>query len=206
MYIEKIKPKISKRFRKRIINKNRKKLKNYDFSILSSNCNGCIITHELGIRFNTPTVNLFFNAEDFLKFISNLNYYINLELEDMKFEKFPRGKLGDLTINFLHYKSFEEAKKKWDERKKRINFNNLFIMTTDRDGCTYEMIKQFDELPYKNKVIFTHKYYPEFKSAYYIKGFENEKEVCKLSDYKNFIGNKYFDDFDYVEWLNNNSQ
>ena len=36
------------------------KLKNKDFSIISSNCNGGVILSDLNIKFNTPTINLFF--------------------------------------------------------------------------------------------------------------------------------------------------
>lgn len=60
----------------------------------------------------------------------------------------------------MHYKTFEDAKEKWDSRKNRLNYNNLFIICTDRDGCTYEQIKRFDQLTYKNKIMFTHKLYP----------------------------------------------
>lgn len=74
---------------------------------------------------------------------------------------------------------------------------------TDRDGCTYEQIKTFDELPYKNKVIFTHKEYPEFNSAFYIKGFENEEEVGILSNFRKYSWKRYLDDFNYVDFLNN---
>lgn len=61
------------------------------------------------------------------------------------------------------------------KKEKRINWDNLFIMGIDGDNCTYDSIKKFDNLPYKNKVIFTNKSYPEFKSSYFIKGFEDKK-------------------------------
>ena len=56
-------------------------------------------------------------------------------------------------------------------------------MMTDKDGgkgAKYEDLQAFDNLPYPNKVVFTHKPYPELKSAFYIKGFENEGEVGDL--------------------------
>ncbi|MBQ4244917.1 MAG: DUF1919 domain-containing protein, partial [Clostridia bacterium] len=97
----------------------------------------------------------------------------------------------------------EEAKEKWVERSKRVNYGNLFVMMTDKNGCTYDQIAEFDSLPYAHKVIFTHKPYPEFKSAYYMKEFENEGEVGVLSDWKpGFLKRRYLDDFDYVAFLN----
>ena len=55
--------------RKKIDQYNRDRLK-YDpdnpFSIISSNCVGGVISHDLGLRFESPTVNLFFYPDSFL--------------------------------------------------------------------------------------------------------------------------------------------
>lgn len=183
---------------------NRKKLLNKNPTILSSNCNGAVIMHDLGIKFRTPTVNLYFNAKDFIKFLKNIDYYINLDLQeenDLDLE-YPVGKLDDIKVYFLHYKNFDVAKEKWDTRKQRINKENIYIMMTDRDGCTYEDMLEFDKLNYKHKVIFTNKEYKNINSSYYIKGFENEKNVGILSDFQNIFGKRYLDDFDYIGFIN----
>ncbi len=186
------------------IMRKRRKLKNLSPTIISSNCNGGIILHDLGLRFNTPTINLYFDSNDFLLFLSDLNEYLEKELaEDESEFDYPAGKLGDIMIYFMHYPSFAQAKEKWDERKKRVDMDNLFIIMTEKNGCTYEQIKQFDELPFSNKVIFTHKSYPDIRSAVYIKGFENDGEVGILSDWKpGFWKRRYIDNFDYVSFLN----
>lgn len=186
------------------LDKKRKGLKNTNPSVLSANCNGAMILHDMKCRFNSPTVNLYIEAEDFLKFLNNPQKHLNkrpVEIDSNM--SFPVGKIDDITLYFMHYKSFEEAANKWVERSKRVDFNNLFVMMTDKNGCTYENIAEFDALPYKNKVIFTHKPYPEFKSAYYIKGFENDGEVGILSDDKpGFWKRRWLDDFDYIRFLN----
>lgn len=183
----------------------RRKLKNLNPTIISSNCNGGIIYHDLGLPFNSPTINLSMDMEDFIKLVNNLKYYLKqeiYEISDLNYN-FPCGMLDDIKIRFNHYKSFEEALKKWDERKERINWDNIYIMGIDGDNATYESIRKFDELPYKNKVIFTHKDYPEFKSSYYIKGFEKDNEVGILIYFKKkFWIRRYLDDFDYVSFLN----
>ena len=46
-----------------------------------------MILHELGERFNSPTVNLFFKAEDYLKFLENLDYYLKHALVEVESEK-----------------------------------------------------------------------------------------------------------------------
>ena len=182
----------------------RRKLKNTSPSIIASNCNAGVILHDLGLKFNTPTVNLYFYARDFIKFVSDLDRYLILEpIEEKTDMDFPVGRLDDILIYFMHYKTFDEAKEKWEERKSRVDKNNLFIMMTDKNDCTYEDIKVFNSLPFKNKVIFTHKPYEEFECAYYMKGFEDKEEVGVLSDWKpGFWKRRYIDDFDYVSFLN----
>ena len=192
--------------RKRINIINRKRLKNNDFSLISSNCNGAFILHDLGQRFNSPTVNLFLYPKDFIRLVKNLKHYMSIKLRFIEEDgiDYPVGLLDDIKIYFMHYKNNEDAENKWEERKKRINYENIFIMMTDRDGCSYDDIKEFDSLPYENKVMFTHIYYPEFKSTCYIKGFENENQVGHIYEFKNpETGEKFYDEFDYVKWFNN---
>ena len=111
--------------------------------------------------------------------------------------------LGDVQINFIHYETFDQGVSKWEERKKRIRWDNLFIVGSEKEGCTYETVKRFDRLPYRNKVILTHREYAEFPSAYYIKGFEEKGEMGTTTNFKDrFWRRRYLDDFDYVSFLN----
>lgn len=184
--------------------KKRKALKNKNFSIISSNCSGTFIYYDLKLPYASPTVNLSIGMNDFVRMVKNLEWYMAQKLVEIKNKKeYPVGMLGDIEIHFIHYHTFEEAAGKWEERKKRINWNNLFIIGTDKDGCTYETIRDFEQLPFKNKVIFTHVKYPELPSAYCIKGFEGEKELGCITDFKNQSQKRrYLDDFDYVKFLN----
>lgn len=185
----------------------RMRLKNKTMTVFSSNCNGAYMLHDLGCPFNSPTVNLFFLPDHFLKFVGNPTEYLSAELVEIQVEgiPYPVGQLNDILLFFMHYNSFNEAKEAWERRAKRVDMSNVYIVMTDKNGCTYEHIKQFEELPYKNKVIFTHKSYKEFSSAYYIPGFETENEVGILSDWKpQFLKRRWLDDFDYVRFFNEN--
>lgn len=185
--------------------KKKKRLKNTDFSLIASNCNGGVILHDLGLRFNTPFINLFLLPKDFIKLIENFNYYMAMEVVEIKDDKvaYPVGFLGDIRINFMHYNSFEEAKHKWDERKQRINYDNLFFMLAERDGCTLEDLRKFDSLHIDRKVVFTHKKYSDIKSSFYIKGFEKQGAVLLSMHYpKNFSVKRFVDQFDFVKWVN----
>lgn len=184
----------------------KKRLKNLNPTIISSNCNGEFIYYDMGLKFLTPTINLSFEMNDYVKFLGNMKWYLEQEIvpyEDARFE-YPTGMLGDIEIRFNHYESFSEAIEKWNERKKRINWDNLFIMAIDGDDCTYESMVKFDQLPFQNKVIFTHVPYPEIESSFYIKGFEQEEGVGVLLYFKEkqFFIRRYLDDFDYITFLN----
>ena len=122
---------------------------------------------------------------------------------------FPVMKISDITLYCVHYKTFEEAKEKWNQRKKRINYDNIYFIMSERDGCTEEDLKKFDMINNKHKVVFVHKNMDNIKSSYYIKGTENtgeDKDIHKiigLTAYKGkWTGKRYIDDFDYVSFLN----
>ena len=191
------------------INKrNRERLNNHDFSLIASNCNGGFILHDLGMRFNSPFVNLWMKPKDYIKMLGDLTMYMSEELTFVKEDgiNYPVGLLRDVRIYFQHYDSEEEAKQKWNVRKARLNYDNLFILFTDQEGCTPSDLKQFDKLPFEKKVVFTKKSYPEIKSSFYIKGFENQPSVGPCYEYEPkrifSIGKKYYDQFDYVSWIN----
>ena len=198
---------VNELMRRRVNYSNRKKLYNTNFSLLSNNCIGAFILHDLGLKFNSPFVNLWMKPGDYIKYLESLEYYKDLPLLFKKEKgEYPIGILEDLRIYFQHYASEDEAKIKWVERTKRINENNIFVLMTDRDGCTYKDLQKFDSLyQYQNKIVFTHKKYPEFKSAFYIPGFEKEGFVGECWKYKNKISSKkIYDNFPYVDWFNGN--
>lgn len=190
--------------RNRVLRDTRKRLKNNNFSIISCNCLGAMITHDLLQPQLSPTVNLFIKADDYIRFLSNLKEYLKMDMvqvvDDSK--PYPVGMVGDVRLYFVHYKTFDDAKKKWQERCRRIKWDNLYIIFSERDGCTYEHLIQFDELPYEHKIVFVHTPCPEIKSSYYFSGFENKGEVGDITDFKGFLGRRKYDKWDYVSFLN----
>lgn len=184
------------------------RLKNCRPTIIASNCIGTFMYYDMKLRFNSPTINLSFDMNDYVRFLENMQWYLKQPVVPYKDDRFdyPCGMLGDVEIRFNHYKTIEEAIAKWEERKQRIDWNNLFVIGIDGDNCTYESLKRFDVLPYKNKVIFTHKPYPEFSSAYYLRGFEDRAGVFQPTDFKKqFLIRRHIDQFDYISFLNGKS-
>ena len=79
--IRKIRLFIWKKNRIRLDKKDRKRITDRakTTTIISMNCTGGIISHNLGLQFLSPTVNLYMKAEDFIKFCENLRYYMSIE-------------------------------------------------------------------------------------------------------------------------------
>lgn len=183
----------------------RLRLKNRKPSIIASNCIGTFMYYDMKLRFNSPTINLSFDMNDYVRFLEKLPWYLEQEVvpcEDDRFD-YPCGMVGDVEIRFNHYNTIEEATAKWTERKQRIDWDNLFIIGIDGDNCTYDSMRRFDALPYHNKVIFTHKPYPEFSSAHYLSGFEELGGIGRATDFMNrLLIRRYMDEFDYISFLN----
>ena len=185
---------------------NRKRLMNHSFSIIGSDCTAACVCKDLKMRMNSPTRNFYFNAGDYIKFCKNLRYYLTLSLtDDPDNGKYPylTAMCGDLRLFLVHYDSVQQAKDAWERRKGRVNFDNIFFLMNDRNGCTEEDIKAFDGLPYKNKVCFTHVKYPQYKSTYFIPGSEDGEYVQSMMNYiHQWWIKRYYDYFDFVSWLN----
>lgn len=187
--------------------RNRKRLKNRTPTLLASNCTGGFILHDLGLPFHSPFVNLYLTPKDFIRYLQRIEHYQTQPLQFIECGKtYPVAKLADLTLHFMHYESEQAAKNKWQARTQRMNLDQLFIIMTDRDGCDYQDLQAFDRLPFANKIVFTHKPYPELNSAFYLKGFEQQGQVGDLFEYTGLNGKRHYDQFDYVGWFNQAKQ
>lgn len=170
-------------------------------SIFSANCIGGFFSNVLGLQFRSPFVNLWLMNNDFIKFLREPHTYLEKHLtykgttfDSRKINEFPVAMLGDITLNLMHYKSFEEAVNAWESRKARINWDNLFVMMlTERK----EILEQFDALPYIKKVCFV-SFKSDLDSAFYIKPRLTEK-LPRFVDIVNAFSQGYpfyYDPFD----------
>ncbi len=161
--------------------KNRQQLKSTGFTIISNNCWGGNIYQKFGLKYTTPTIGLFILGHDFVKFCSDLEGYLKKELEFIRWEEssyyyelknnapYPVARLGDVEIYFMHYKTEEEAREKWNRRLKRVNPEHILFKLSQRDYCSKEDIEKFMELPIESKICFAYErvdgvvYVPELK-------------------------------------------
>lgn len=189
----------------------RKKINNTDFTIISNNCWGGICYEYFGLPKDSPTVGTYFFAEDYIKFISNLKYYLNTQIRIIKAEEskhykslkekneldVPIGVLDDVEIVFLHYRDPELAVQKWNRRIKRANYDNIIIKFSYMNECTDEIISRFRNITGVKKICFIGG-----------KG-ENTDDIIYLKEYEspNVIDDTFYwnRDIDIIKFINSPS-
>lgn len=192
----------------------RRKIKNTDFTIIANNCWGGGIYEELGLPYTTPTVGLFFYGPCYVDFLKNLKYNLSLEINFVEKSKYdianqnrvqsnlgyPIGIINGCEIHFLHYHSREEAIEKWNRRKERVNFSNLYIAMSKNELVDVELMNQFNNLPFQNKVIFSPERYNNLKNMIYL------PLTAKLENGGDLYNNPHLwrKEFDVIKWLNKN--
>lgn len=104
----------------------------------------------------------------------------------------------------MHYLSFDEAKTTWKKRVARINRNNLYVIFVQQNGCTEQILREFDDLPYKHKLALTAKPMPEIQCSYCISNtMQRNGDVIDLCMYEGKLtGKRWIDEYDYVGFLN----
>lgn len=189
-------------------------LKSDDFTIISNNCWGGVIYKYFGMKFQSPTVGMYFFGDEYIKFLTDLKYYLdqpliikNLESSKYKEEIVRRGQspligwLGDVEIVLLHYHDPEEAIKKWNYRLKRVNYNRLIVKFNDQNLFNIEQLERFEKLPFKNKICFTGKFYKDYSTAIFFKEYKEVGYVQNDTKIKHW--RRYFNVIRYINQIEN---
>ena len=182
----------------------RKRLRNDDFSIICSNCVGGIIYHRLGKQFLSPTINLWFHQDEFIKFLLDLKGYLAEELVFIESQyDYPVAQLRDIKVYFAHYKTEAEARDAWNRRKARVNFDNLYIIMYDRDGITRDDILKIKDLPCKGRIVLS-EHIRDYEGVDYIRTLKPGKHAngALFTDVDWFGFQTFEKQFDFVKFLN----
>lgn len=173
-------------------------------TIISDDCWGGEVYHTLALPFSSPTINIYWHTEEYVKFISNLPYYLRQPLRcgresDLEAGIYPMGLLGEgdkeVSMELLHSITFEEAKQQWERRQKRINFDNIFVkigINKKDNWNTYMDV--FDGLQYK-KICFS----PQLRNK---EGYINSA-ICNKWKQENFYNPKRVDLWNITDWFRN---
>jgi uncharacterized protein (DUF1919 family) len=188
----------------------RARLRNMSFSIISNDCVGAGIYQKLGLQYTTPTIGLFFFSDDYIRFLENFEHYIRQQVIFIESSKhpeanelcrrnhYPIGVLdSDVEVQFLHYESEEEAVEKWNRRKERIYFENLFFIYSDKDNFKEEYLDRYEKLPFKNKIFFSSKPRGQIGNLVFVRDYEGKAQVGDSSRNR-----KYEKYINIISWLN----
>lgn len=189
---EAVRLKVRRSYAKATASLRRRSLVSPDFTIISNNCWAGLVYQSYGIPYKTPTVGLYFMAEDYIKFVSALHDYLEMSLEfiapsnskynellklDRMTRRHPIGLLGDVEIMFLHYASEVEAKEKWQRRTRKINWDRTLVKFNDQNSCVDEHIARFDSLDIGPRVCLTAKEHAGLASVINIPSAEGQAFV-----------------------------
>lgn len=205
--------KVGRRWRKLFRNHSeRKLLHNHNFTIIAQNCIGSIWYHDLGEQFCSPTINMKFEPDSFIKFLSNIHHYLNQQFTFIESDKpYPVGYLGnDVLIEFVHYHSAEEVVSKWQQRKQRINRDNLCVIACDKD-MSPKAIQLYGSLhQFKNRILFYtgDKPLPDECGVTQIQQpFFADGADARLLNFCSITGLRFYNKIiNYVKYLNNISE
>ena len=147
----------------------RRRVTNRRFLLLSSTCNGGLLLHDLGMPFNTPTVNMVFHS--FEKVCAEPERYLAMEPEPIEVPgaRCPMFRLGDVTIEGTHYRDNEDFLTCWHRRVERFHAMRqegyeILLMTMESNLSEKDGMETFLKAPYR-KLCFTrdpHRTGPEF--------------------------------------------
>lgn len=184
-------------------------------TLISCNCVAGGIYHDLRQKFTSPTINLYMKVDHFLIFCQHLAEYCseNAYFEEQESElPYPVGtlkyeSLPDITIYFMHYKTFDDALKKWKERCVRINYENItaILPLVGETEDISSVLQDFNALPYKKVALLNYKQqgventYQYSEDQFDCRGSENLLSYKKSNK---FLQWRYLDYFDYVEFIN----
>lgn len=194
----------------------RKNNKQKEVTFISQNCIGGVLYHMLGIPFSSPTINMFIEDENFTKLAENPRHYLSMDAKPCEEchvdEKnpslcYPTICVDDIILCCQHYKNCAEAIEAWNRRRKRVNYEKIFVIACSWNlGEREELVKKINDLPYPN-VIFTTEAF-DYSHCVHLSGnqwHKGDDGVVKppLTNYDGVSGKRFFvDQFNFVEWIN----
>ena len=188
----------------------RKKNCNHSFSLITNDCIGGVIYHDLGEQFRSPTVNLWIPNDCFLEFIMDLSYYLSCEIKQKQDDSksYPVGTIVPkddqhipIEVNFMHYPSFEEGYSKWRERSTRVNYDRLYFIWHYYDDANLDRLKTFDSWNVR-RIAVLHEPIDGIHNYIVTSCYDQNPYNGKILAVLKKTGKRYLDEIDYIGFLN----
>lgn len=172
-----------------------KKLINSRLSILCNNCCGGFICQDLNFPYNTPTAGVEIHPIDFCRLAVNPEHYLSIDVRELTdssfcrrepFKKRPKkwiAQLDDFDVYFTHYPDGDEAREKWNRRRKRFNKDMAMALLVENpffDETTTDLYLE----AYKMRRIKTMKFLLLMKDGRLLEAKDNGYEEIARSRFK----------------------
>lgn len=186
----------------------RRRLKVGNARIVSSMCAGGILSHDLGLQFLSPTINLI--IPEFTAFCDGLEERLRGELVDrgVSVHGYPLAELDGFLIEGVHYHSFEELKEQWERRASRFFAaeDEILLIASDAQVQIPEDMEAFHALPYR-KICYTSRKNIPYKEFVYCPEFAGQETAGDILRYTDIFGTRIFEKrLDCVGWLNGDAE
>ncbi|MBQ9973414.1 MAG: DUF1919 domain-containing protein [Oscillospiraceae bacterium] len=182
----------------------RRRLKVNNARIIASMCAGGILSHDLGLQFLSPTINLI--IPEFTAFCDGLEDRLRGELVDKGTSPhgYPLAELDGFLIEGVHYHSFDQLNEQWRRRTQRFfaSTDEIVLIASDTQVHLPRDVEAFHALPYR-KVCFTSRQDIPYEEFIYCPEFAGEDTVGDILRYTDLLGTRIFEKrLDCVGWLN----
>ena len=183
------------------------KTKGSNVRILSSNCIGGLLYHDMGKSFDSPTINCTVFGMDFIELCNNPEKYFTIvpTFSGKHKQGYPIADVGGIKVNCVHYKNIDDFNEKWLRRCERFLLNSekeIVVISCDAQIKTDEEIEAFHNLPYR-KVCFTVNPEPKYPEFVYVPCYADQERVGDLTAYAGLTGERIFQKyFNFIEFLN----
>lgn len=201
--------------RKEILAKFREEGPTKPFTIISQNCIGGVIYNDLGMEFISPTINMFIEDENFVKLVENLEHYMVVKPKPLlecyvdpidNKVRYPKILIDDIELCCLHYRNCGEAIDAWERRKKRIVWDNIFVIGNSWNlHGSIKLIERLCNTSYKMAIFVTDKI--DFKECIRLPGdfWKLDQRGIIRPNITDFVPNsnyRYFEQFfDFISFL-----
>jgi uncharacterized protein (DUF1919 family) len=164
--------------------------------------------HDLGLRLDTPTVNLWMSFPDYLAFTESLPVSLDGALHQVhgREERTPVADWtfsgGTIRLHFIHSHDFATAKRDWERRIVRVHPNPVFLVAADNTHATHEELSRFLRLPFPKKMFVRDEWKAKELGEAGILVHGDFREGFNIHDYPGWFGETHYQrSLDFARWI-----
>ena len=186
-----------------------RKINHNNITIISRDCVGAALYSDFNMKYLSPTINLGMSNEDFVLFCNNLEDIIELDVKEYKNKKYkyPVGyinyKSHKLLLHFAHYKTIDNAIECWERRKKRICYDNIYVIMCCGPNVSENDVELFETIKYDRKVLLSSGVdTKKHKDCFNMKCYENGYKDSLIAHYNKYSFKRYLSEYDWINFFN----